>query len=95
MDKRKPMLRLLAEAVDVPRELLPGEPLIELVGNQRVMIENHTGILAYSCSCICVQICGGSISVQGKNLTITRMRHKQLVIVGTISGIEIDREGVI
>ncbi len=91
MEKRKPMLRLIAEAVDAPRELLPGEPLIELAGDQRVMIENHMGVREYACSCIRVGVKGGTVSIHGSGLSITRMQRKQLVIVGTISGIGMER----
>lgn len=93
MEKRKPMLRLMAEAVDAPRELLSGEPLIELAGDQRIMIENHTGVKEYACDCIRVGIKGGSVSIGGCDLRIARMQKKQLVIVGTIRSLCLERGG--
>ncbi len=91
MEKRKPMLRLIAEAVDAPRELLAGEPLIEMAGDQRLMIENHTGVKVYTGNCIRVGIKGGTVSIEGCGLRIARMQKKQLVIVGTIRNLCLER----
>lgn len=42
------MLRLVTEAADVPQELIPGTPLIEITGSSRVLIENHCGVTSTS-----------------------------------------------
>lgn len=70
---------------------LPGVPLLELADAHRIMIENHGGVSAYSDSRICVRVCMGQYTVNGKNLTLTYMSRCQLVITGEINSIIIER----
>lgn len=91
MKERKPMLGLIAEAVDLPKELLPGMPLIEVSGCGQVMIENHCGVTEYTDSCIRVRVSFGTVSIYGSALRIARMKRKQLVVLGTLNGLELER----
>lgn len=93
MEKRKPMLSLIAEAVDAPQELLPGTPLIEITGSQRVLIENHCGITEYERELIRVKLPFGEVILRGSSMKITRMMKSKLVIVGNLSGLELERRG--
>lgn len=85
------MLRLMAEAADVPQELLPGTPLIEITGNQRVLIENHLGVTEYQRDMIRVRVRSGAVVVCGCRLNITRMAKRQLVIAGEVQRVELER----
>ncbi len=85
------MLGLITEAVDIPAELLPGMPLIELTGHSRVMVDNHRGISEYTNGCICVRVSFGLVSIYGCGLRITKMRKKQIVIGGNILRVELEK----
>ena len=93
MEKRKPMLSLIAEAVDAPQELLPGMPLIEITGSQRVLIENHCGVTEYERDLIRVKLSFGEVILHGSAMKITRMMKNKLVIPGNFSGLELERRG--
>ena len=90
MNKRRTMLDLIVEATDVPQELIPGTPLIEIVGNSRVMVDNHCGILEYTCNCICIRVSFGCLKIWGNKLCVTRMRKKQLVVTGEICHVDLE-----
>lgn len=72
-------------------EPLPGQPIVEVVGNQRVLIENHCGIKVYSREEIVANVKFGRICVCGSALEIARMTKEQLVIRGEINGIAFHR----
>ena len=74
---------------DLPGEALPGYPLVEIVGEERLLVENHLGITAYSCSEICVKVKYGFISICGNSLQIARMSKHQLVILGRIRSVSL------
>lgn len=83
---------MIAEAVDLPGELLPGMPLVEISGDSRVMIENHNGIAAYSEDCICMKVSFGFVSVRGRRMQITKLKKNQIVIAGKIEQVELKKE---
>ena len=68
-------------------EFLPGLPLAEILGNNRVIIENHCGIKEYSNANIRVGIKNGVYMISGSNLKIARITNTSLVVTGTIEAI--------
>lgn len=91
MDKMKQVLSRLAEGVDLPGEPIPGVSIMELLGDDRVLIEHHRGITQYGCDQICVRVSFGSVLIQGEGLSMSQMTSKQVVIVGTVHSIQLER----
>ena len=75
---------LIADAV-------PAQTIIEIAGDQRVLIENHRGVITYGRENIAVNVKFGSISIYGHNLELTQMTKEQLVIHGRIQEISLQR----
>lgn len=89
MKKRSSMLGILAQATDLPRELLPGMPLVELTGRERILVENHRGILEYGQERILIRVSFGMVDITGRCLRITRMGKDSLVAIGQITGLSL------
>ena len=81
------------DRLDLPGEQAPGQPLIEIVGNERVLIEHHFGVTEYGCHCICVKVRSGLVYVQGRELVLSRMTRQMLVISGCIETVRLERRG--
>ena len=77
---------------DLPGESLPNQPILELIGEQRVLLENHNGVISYDESEIKVRVRYGIVSVSGSELRLANMTRQQLIIRGRIDGIAIIRE---
>ena len=58
--------------------------LVELYGNERVLVEQHRGILGYGSECIRIGTSFGSLTVEGLELRLCCMSRSQLVIRGQI-----------
>lgn len=91
MKKGDGIIRRIADAADLGGEVLPGVPLVEVMGHDRVLVENHCGITAYSNEEICIKVKFGSVQVTGCHLTIARMTVAQLIIVGEIRSVQLYR----
>lgn len=59
-------------------------PLVEILDRQRVLIENHLGIVEYSATQIVVKEHTGKIVVRGNGLRLAVMTKERLVIRGEI-----------
>ena len=86
---RRGLLERTAEALDLPGDVLAGLPHIELTGNRELRMENHKGILAYGGEEI--RISGGKleITVRGRRLELRAMNAGELLITGSIQGVEL------
>lgn len=86
---RGSFLDKMARAVDLSTEPTPGKPLVEIVGDQSVLIENHCGVISYSTQCIRVKTKQGCICISGSGLVLKRLSREQLKISGTIINVEL------
>ena len=91
MERRKGIMDRLIEEADLPGELLPGQSVVELAGDRRVLIENHRGVTEYGQGKISVRVRCGLVVVCGCGLELSRMTREQLVITGRVDGITLHR----
>ena len=87
----KNMFDRIIMGVDLPGEILPRIPLVEILGEHRVLIENHNGVAGYSNNEICVKVRFGVIKISGQDLALARMTGEQLVVSGCIDGVNLCR----
>lgn len=91
MKRKGNFLDTVALGVELPSETAPGVPLVEMLGDRRVLIENHRGVVQYGCNEICVKVSYGQICVTGYCLALVRMTKHQLVISGQIDCLSLRR----
>lgn len=90
MDKGQGIWRRLTRDGELGDQPLPGRSLVELAGRDRVLIENHQGVLEYSRQRIGVRVKFGSILVCGQCLELRHMTRDRLVICGNIQGVTLE-----
>ena len=81
--------RLLSRLSEIDAHIK--QPLVELTGCRRVLVENHSGVMAYSQEEITLRMRYGYLRVVGQNMILAEMRREQLVISGQIDGVFIHR----
>ena len=91
MRRHENILHRFAKHSDMPTEVYPKLPLVELAGDKRVLIENHRGVKAYGDSCIRVCTSYGQLCISGSAMELVQMTRQQLVISGRIDSIVLTR----
>ena len=91
MKKYQRILERIASAADLETEPLGKLPVVELAGENRVLVENHQGVIQYGCNEICIKVCYGSVSISGNHLELAKMTKEQLLIIGAIDRIQLCR----
>ena len=89
--EKKPILQKILDRCDLGEEDLPGRPLVEIMGDGRILVENHQGITEYGSDQICIRVCYGAICVSGSNLRLRHAACKKLLIIGRIDAVRIIR----
>lgn len=89
--RHKNIFERIADAADLSTEPLPKLPLVELVGENRVLVENHQGVIQYGCEEICLKVSYGHISICGHHLELARMSKEQLIVTGVIDSVRLCR----
>lgn len=91
MGKRRSLFEQLLEQTALGSEAIPGQPIVEIAGDGRVLVENHLGVAAYGKERILVNVKFGSVCICGCNLEMMHMTREQLVIHGRIDSVGLQR----
>ena len=88
---KKHIFERMANVTDLNTEPVPGKPLVEIVSDTSVLIENHCGVISYSTDTVTVKTKHGCIIVEGEQLILKKMSCEQLKISGSIHTVELKR----
>lgn len=88
---RNDWLERLMDSMDLPGEGVPEQTLVEIAGENRVLVENHRGITEYGTDRIRIQVKYGSLCICGEGLEMKRMSKRQLIITGKIDVVNLVR----
>lgn len=91
MGRKESVFRRLLDGTQLGEEALPAQPVVELLGDSRVLMEHHRGVTQYSLECIRVRVSFGTVQVVGGNLRLRQMTAQKLLITGRIDGVELIR----
>ena len=82
----------VSDVLEVPGEAM-GLPLVTVVGDGRVHIENHRGLLLCGEDKITVECRGMEISVEGEKLEMVVLTEHELLIRGRVGEVRMERKG--
>lgn len=91
MNQHNKVLHRFKNLIDLNNQSLPGTPVVEILGNRRVLIENHHGVAEYEKTRIVILVKLGKIVVSGNDLEICHMSQYQLVIAGCIDSVSVGK----
>lgn len=78
----------MADAANLPKDVVLGVPILTLTGHYEVNIENYRGILEYTEQLIRINVRGGQIRITGKTLEINYYTTTDMKITGKVEKIE-------
>ena len=93
MKRARKLLQQTAERLDLPGEVVAGQPHLELTGFTKLSVEHHRGVLEYTDEAVTVALRDGRVRITGKNLSISLMNHEYIVVGGTLCNVALEREG--
>lgn len=78
----------MADAANLPKDVVLGVPILALTGHYEVNIENYRGILEYTEQLIRINVRSGQIRITGKSLEINYYTTTDMKITGKVEKIE-------
>ena len=78
----------MADAANLPKDVVLCVPILTLTGHYEVNIENYRGILEYTEQLIRINVRSGQIRITGKSLEINYYTTTDMKITGKVEKIE-------
>ena len=87
--KQGKILRSVTEKIGLQVETAPGVLLVELSGDDRILVENHKCVVGYTDCEIQIRVSFGLVQITGEKLELSCINKEQLVIRGSIRTISL------
>lgn len=78
----------IADAANMPKDVMLGVPIVTLTGHYEAAIENYRGILEYTDTLIRMKCRDGQIKISGRKLEIAYYTNDEMKITGHVEKIE-------
>lgn len=78
----------MADAANVPKDVLLGVPIVTVTGQLEVNVENYRGIIEYTDLLVRIKSKSGQIKISGKHLQIAYYTNDEMKITGHIEKVE-------
>lgn len=83
----------LADDLEIPNDAMSDNFNMRLHGNNKAIIENHTGITVYEETVVGIKTKEGTIIVRGRNFKIEEINDFKVIVKGVIEEIKINSKG--
>jgi sporulation protein YqfC len=77
-----------SDALDIPEEIVLDVPVIKIVSNNKIIIENHKGIIEYSKTTVRINSKIGIVALKGEDFVIKYITQDEIILEGEIEVIE-------
>ena len=91
--KKDIIKNMLSESIQISKDVTSAVPLLRMIGQNELSIENYRGILEYTDEALRVQTKIGQIIVNGKKLEVISYTNDEMNIIGIIQGIHFHQGG--
>jgi sporulation protein YqfC len=88
MANRLKLRKQFAHLLDLPAEIILDMPIIKIIANNELTIENHKGILEYTPHVLRMKSMLGIIKITGSYIQIKELDQSDIVISGEIQSLE-------
>lgn len=88
MKRKGKNAQIVAEALDLPLDVMCDIPRIEMMGTGQISVENIRGILDYNENCIKINTTEGIIKIDGDELFIESISDESAWVKGRIIRVE-------
>jgi sporulation protein YqfC len=84
----------IADALELQHDVALNLPVLHLTGGERLLMENHRGLLEYGNAKIRIASTAGTVEIEGENLTIKSVGRDDVLVTGRIKSVNISKVGV-
>lgn len=86
--KHESIRKVLANTIGLSEEIILDSPIIKLIANSEVVVENHKGISEYTRDSLNIKTTAGLLRVRGSCLLIGEIDQSSITVRGVIRSLE-------
>ena len=92
MGRKIKLRRRIVEALDLPMETVLDVPRLTVLGNEKLLVENHKGVYEYYPNYVRLRTGCGMLRVGGEDLALEELGAERLLISGLLASFEYENK---
>jgi sporulation protein YqfC len=84
----------IADALELQHDVALNLPVLHITGGERLLMENHRGLLEYGRNKIRIASTAGTVEIAGEDLAIRSVGRDDVLITGNITNVLINHSAV-
>jgi sporulation protein YqfC len=84
----------IADALELQHDVALNLPVLHITGFERLLMENHRGLLEYGRNKIRIASTAGTVEIAGEGLAIKSVGRDEVLITGSITNVLINHSAV-
>jgi sporulation protein YqfC len=81
----------IADALELQHDVALNLPVLHITGNERLLMENHRGLLEYARDRIRIDSPVGVVEIEGEDLAIRSAGRDDVLVTGVIAQVRLNR----
>lgn len=90
LHKPRKVVKTFAELLELPQDIVMDQSRLTIIGNYKLLIENHKGIIEYTAERIRIKIGKDELLIGGSGLALSTIQVDQILVEGTLSVIRFE-----
>lgn len=82
----------VSDKLNMPKDIVLNMPVIRVVGDKEILVENHKGLLEYTSSTLKLKSNLGNIVLKGSGFQIKDISDENIYISGTMESLNFVKE---
>ncbi len=78
----------ITDIFELPPEVINNVPLLMIMGQKKLYLENHNGIAHYQNEMIKIKVNKGQLVIKGRQLEIKKINTEEIIISGTLINLD-------
>lgn len=91
MKKIDDVKKKVSDKLSLPKDIVLNMPIIKIIGDKEILIENHSGLLEYSLETIKLKSNLGDLILNGTGFEIKDINDENIFILGSIESLNFVR----
>ncbi|QGP92512.1 YabP family protein [Neomoorella glycerini] len=87
MDRARRLERAITDYLELPADAVLDLPRLTLLGNSRLVVENHRGISEYQPDLVRLLLSTGELEIKGTGMLLREIKPDAIALEGTIQSL--------
>jgi len=78
------------DLLEMPADVMLDLPKLTMIGRQKLLLENHRGIIEYGLTKVRVKTTAGLLTILGEELVLKNLKPDEMLVEGKISSLTLE-----